>query len=184
MFGYAKMKEWLSEQLKSQKEESAERISALEAAINKHDNVLEDLIEEFESVNEQENELIEKLTVQAENSKVRELLKEENDLFSLIAEYHKEITALEALVSKNSAWKEQVSIMKRRLVNLENTFGLYEVNDENHSVSFDMHEVTDIVETNNPAFDRKIISVQEKGLLFKGRIIKKAKVVAYRYRER
>lgn len=184
MFGYAKMKEWLSEQLQSQKEESADRISALETAITKHDNVLEDLIEEFESVNEEEKELVEKLTIQAENSRVRELLKEENDLFSLIAEYHKEITALEALVSKNSAWKEQVSIMKRKLANMENALGLYEVSDENHPFNYDMHEVTDIIETNNPSLDRKILSVQEKGLLFKGRIIKKAKVTAYRYRER
>lgn len=143
----------------------------LRTAVLKHDMAIEDLLEKLEE-NESEREKSEK--------RILECRQTEKLLLELFESYQEQFWNLKRLAGeKDEAWAAQMALVGAKLEHCRQLCGISIIEKGGIEVNYDLHEVIEAVDTVRQEQDRLVAEIISWGYLYKGRVMKKAKVTAY-----
>lgn len=149
--------------------------------IGKHDMALEDMLELLDGKLESEHFM---------SNRIKELEESEEKLLLLMADYEEQMFLIDGCVknisgtgSGGSAWAEQLDSVRGKLFEHMNTCGITVIADTHQMVNYEYHEVIQVVDTEEAALSRTVLEIYSPGFIYKGRVLKRAKVAAYRLTE-
>lgn len=170
-----------SEQLKSMNE----RLQKLEAAVEENRKEMnrqrmsqEDNIEFLQEINDSLKELV-------EDNQSRTQIKEDtvNNLLKLVEAYEENIWNMSQFVKKSdSMFYQQLCIMEDNLAKYRKNSEIIMINREDDDLDYEYHDVLDVYPTVVEEQDKKIAKIYVPGVIYKGRVRKKAKVTIYRFK--
>ncbi len=144
----------------------------LQSAVQKHNMAIEDMLDEWEDWQSDEK---------GTRQRLRELEENEKRLLRLIEAYEQQFWGLKRFAAgKDEIWSEQVSLMEKNLEQHQKLCGIQLIEDTEGKVDYGLHEVIKAEITSDPALDKQIASIYSRGYLYKGKVMKKAQVAAYR----
>lgn len=147
-----------------------------------NDRLFQDIAEEIDDLRKDQREGIEDLKKSLTGKAPSKTSSESgSDLLRLIRIYRRELIALEGMLEKDEAWKQQVILLQEKMRQEEASAGIYAFGKEGEKINLDMHQITDITACEDPSSDRTIARVYEEGFIIRGRIVQKAVVSAYKY---
>lgn len=114
------------------------------------------------------------------------LKRRENELVKYILEYDSIIHQLERILRNTEGsmeWEGQLKTMREQLWKEMDSLEVCIVSRIGEPVDFHIHEVIQVQETANRDEDKLVYEVILPGISFRDKVLRKAKVVAYRYRE-
>ncbi|MCI9378997.1 MAG: nucleotide exchange factor GrpE [Eubacterium sp.] len=156
---------------KGQLEDLGQNISKLQTAIHKHDMAIEDLLEEWEEKRSQEEEAKEQFSA---------FKRERNAFLELFEAYQEQFWNLKRFAEgKDETWAAQIVLMERNLEHYRQMCGITVIAEYGTRVDYDLHEVIETVETENPVLDKTVADIYSCGYIYKGNVKKKARVAAY-----
>ena len=166
-------------------EQLALRVSELSSAANRHDMVIEDMIESWEELREKQKEELQMLTSALSASAGREqkdAAEREKALLELLMCTHDMLFALQKAAEETGSevWLRQLTLSERRLAEARLPSGFQVTGTAGVPVNYAVHEVVDVIPTQDPELDQVVAEVYACGYLYLGRILKKAQVSAYR----
>lgn len=133
---------------------------------------LEDLIEIVEQNREQES---------LERERIRELEEDRQNLISMIVDYQEIIWQLKAASScGNTPWMSQLDMAEQKIRGKMESAGMDLLGREGESVNYDYHQVLNVEDTNEAALHGTVKQVFSPGCRFRGKVIKKCSVSAWR----
>ena len=148
-------------------------VKDLSGNVRKHDMSLEDLIDGLDRRNAEQEEANQRLAESRQSSEA---------LLRLVMGYQDTLFDLRSLLSSSDeSWAYQFSLIDEKLKTPLLKSDLTVLQDVGIPVDYDLHEVVDAVETNDPEADKTIAQVFSCGYVFRGTVLRKAKVVAFRY---
>lgn len=156
-----------------------ERQQELERQIRRQSDSFEDLLEEIQEGRSLEESL---------KQERREHGQKEQALLSLIMCCREQMELLEKQIRKDesmeegrlAAWKQQFHTMAQERQRLMRPCGLEETGQAGDPVDYEIHEVLSVEETGDATKAGTVARVYSCGFLQGGRVIKKARVAAYR----
>lgn len=173
-----------NKQLKEQLEENLEKnwnehsqtlnqkLSQLQSSVHKHDMAIEDLLDSWEERQSEETHI---------RNQFREFEQNEQHLLALFDAYQEQFWNLKRFANaKDEAWSAQISLMEENLERSRRLCGIAMINECGTAVDYDLHEVIEVTDTADPTKDKRVAVVYRCGYLYKGTVIKKAQVAAYR----
>ena len=175
-------------QLSAAIEELTGSVTELRDAANSHDIAIGDLLDGWEDLQEEqrgkEEALREALYVKTERE-LRQTKGREEALLKLTMEMHDLLFGLRRTAEASVAgeWQHQLDLVDEKLNESRLPAGFYPVCEAGVPINFTEHEVLDIVRTTESDKDRKIADVYSCGYLYRGKVLKKAKVSVFRYEE-
>ncbi len=153
-------------------EEIGRCIEQLRTAVLKHDMAIEDLLEKLEE-NESERE--------ESGKQILECRQSEKLLLELFESYQEQFWNLKRLAGeKDETWSAQMTLVGTKLEHCRQLCGISIIEESGTEVNYDLHEVIEAVDTVQQEQDRLVAEVISWGYLYKGKVMKKAKVAAYR----
>ena len=202
MFGLKKLLRQLLRQLESLENNQAnlgkasshtlEELSAglkdLRDSANRHDMAIEDLLDDWEDLQEKQQKESRALAAALSASFEREnhsLLEREESLLKLLMAYHDQLYALQRAADEAGAdaWIRQFTLADNRLSEDCYPAGVQIVCSTGVPVNYAIHEVVDTVAAAVPAQDYLVADVCSCGYLYMGKVIRKAEVSVYRLPE-
>ena len=159
-----------------------EHIEKNQKAIRKLSDTIEDFLDTFQEENTQINQL---------QQRIKESAECERRLVGLIGMYQDQMELLDQWINgdrdvdenneaQQQAWKQQYNMLKGQ-VNAESRLCAIEfIGTKGESVDYRMHEVLQALETVDKDQEGTVAEVYSSGMLYKGKVIKKARVCAYR----
>lgn len=156
---------------RGQLEDFGQNISKLQAAVQKHDMAIEDLIEEWEEKRSDEQETKEQFQA---------LWKGEQCFLDLFEAYQEQFWNLKRFAEgKDETWASQIGLMERNLEHFRQLCGITVIGEYGARINYDLHEVLETVEAKDSALDKTVAAIYSCGYLYKGKVKKKARVAAY-----
>ena len=153
-------------------EDINQNITVLQSAVNKHNMAVEDLLDEWEEKNSNENSTQKLLQESKQN---------EEQLLELFEAYLEQFWNLKHFAdTKNETWAAQMALMGKKLEHYQQLCGINIIGECGIEVDYNLHEVIEAIETQNPEQDKIIAEIYHCGYIYKGKIRKKATVSAYR----
>ena len=172
-----------TEKKKRELEETvSDRLSELCAASNRHDLGITDMLDSWEEWQERLEELnsglIERYRKEAQESWSREAA-----LLKMMVAYHDQLFALRraASLAAEDVWKHQMDLAEEKLSAERLLSGLEVIDRVGVEVNYDLHEVLGVVETDRRENASRVADVYSCGYVFRGKVFRKAGIVAYRY---
>lgn len=181
-----KQEQKLLEQQMDQNNQVSESIEKNQKMIRK----LSDTIEDFLDTLQEDNNEIKQFQQRLKESEERE-----QRLAELIVLYQEQMELLDLWISTQvdgnadsneynkeavQAWKQQYNMLKGQ-VNAESRLCAIEnVGEEGESVDYRLHEVLQAIEAEEKEQEGTVAKVYSRGMLYKGKVIKKARVSAYK----
>lgn len=167
-----KEKEWFEEIKKELKEEWKKEIQGLGTEVRKHNMTLEDTLDELEQQSEEETE---------SRKQLRQIEKERDQLLGLVGAYEEQIWSMRNFVGEqNEMFLNQMKLMERVLQGNRMPCGITLIAEMEGQVDYRLYEVIEAVDTTEAEKDRTIARIYSPGYLYHGKVIRKAKVAAYR----
>ncbi len=152
-------------------EEMGRCTGELRTAVQKHDMAIEDLLEKLEE-NESEREEAGKRILECERS--------ENLLLELFESYQEQFWNLKRFAGEqDGAWSAQLALIEEKLEHCRQLCGISVIEESGVEVNYDLHEVVEAVDTAEQDHDKLVAEIISWGYLYKGKIMKKARVRAY-----
>jgi molecular chaperone GrpE (heat shock protein) len=142
--------------------------------IETHNMSIEDLLEEMDQTSKAQKQLVLAL---------EKAQKQNKDLLAVLSLLFEQRFDVEAILSKQEEWKQSLAMQNRQLAPYMQQASLCLIGFVDEKVSTNLHEVISVVETNDPDLNETVESVLSQGLNFAGVTIKKAKIVARKYRK-
>lgn len=143
----------------------------LRTAVLKHDMAIEDLLEKLEE-NESERE--------ESGKRILECRETEKLLLELFESYQEQFWNLKRLAGeKDETWSSQMALIGTKLEHCRQLCGISIIEESGIEVNYDLHEVMEAVDTEQREKDKLVAEIISWGYLYKGRVMKKAKVTAY-----
>lgn len=177
----------LAQDLKSKQKEMYESWSShleelLQNQQKKQNNLsdaVEDLLDEWNERNQLAEEYQEQLSTEKQRSQqflsLIQLLFVQNQLLQ---------TEISKTYNDNSetshAWKQQLDLFRQQIQNSMLQCELQWIGEEGELVDGSCHQVLDVIETTDPEQHSHIAKIHERGLMYRGDVIKKATVTAYK----
>lgn len=175
------MEQWreLAQGAAEQIESLTKRQQELERQIRRQSDSFEDLLEEIQDERSHEERL---------RQERRENSQKEQVLLSLIMCCREQMELLERQIQgdgsmtgeKLEAWQQQFCTMAKERAKLMRPCGLEEVGCQGETVDYEIHEVLSAVGTENGEKAGTVAQVYSSGFIQGGRVIRKARVAAYR----
>ena len=162
------LQEHLLGQFEKQTQNSRQNIQEILSGISRHDMAVENMLDEWEEMKEQDQELAE---AKIETQKLIETLSTYHDQFFILRK---------TLGNDHPAWKSQLDMMEIILSQKRTPTGLEVIEQDNIPVDYALHEITGTVETHNEKQHGFIAEVLSPGYCYHGKIRKKALVTVYR----
>lgn len=146
-------------------------MAQLQRSVREQGMSVEDLLEEWNERKADDDGVKERF---------REYAKDEQRLLELFEAYQDQFWNLRRFAEgKDEAWAAQISMMEKSLEHYRQMCGISIIGECGADVDYDLHEVIDVVETDEPGLERKVALIYQCGYLHKGRVVRKAKVAAY-----
>ena len=82
---------------------------------------------------------------------------------------------------KDDVWASQITLMEKNLKQYQNQCGISMIEECGIKVDYDLHEVIEVTETSQAEMDKVIADIFRCGYFYKGRVKKKAQVMAYHF---
>lgn len=177
----------MAESLKTEQEEMYQRLSShveelLQTQQKKQENLtdaVEDLLDEWDEGNQLAEEYKEQLKKEKQqNQQVLSLVQVlivQNQLLQ------KEIQKIYEKDSEHqNAWKQQLELLEQQTQKAMSECELQLFGEEGQLVDGAYHQVLEAVDTNESEKHARIAKIHEPGVLYQGKIIKKATVTAYK----
>ena len=165
-----------SEKRENSERQLTEQTKELSFAIESHNMAIEDLLDELQDQKEHR-----KIQKQLEAKLVQYELEQDKLLF-LIMDYDSQVRLLKEAVNKaqDCAWTEQINMMAKKLSGDLSAHKIIVTGQPGEPVNFELHEVIQVSGTTDQTRDGLVERVIENGYMKDGRVLKKAKVSAYR----
>ena len=165
----------LSRELKDEKD----AISALCSDVKqngkdilRHGMALEDCVEMLEEWNSDKE--------QARKQK-QEARKEQEKLLGLCSAYQEQLWSMKRYAKEHDAfWYQQLLLMEKVIEESMIASGITMITKTDCAVNYELHEVMEIRETEEPHKDKVVADIVRPGYCYKGEVRQKAKVVVYR----
>ena len=166
-------------------EELSSQVKKLAGAANRHDMAVEDLLDSWEELQEGQREEARSLSSALAREKDRQLAeaaKREGALLELAMDSSDQLYALRRAAEAAQAqdWLRQFSLAEEKLAARRMAAGLQVVSGSGIPVDYSVHTVVDTVETEQPERNGRVAEVYSCGYVCCGRILRKARVSAYR----
>ena len=142
-----------------------------ERVLRSQTDSLEDLLDTMEAQSRGEAELQRQLSEAEER---------EQALLDLVSLTRDQLDMVSRRLSGDAAWSDQFAMMSRESAKLLRNAGIRETGVVGEPVDYEIHQVLEAVETDKKEQDHTVASVFSVGRIYRGRILGKAKVAAYR----
>jgi molecular chaperone GrpE (heat shock protein) len=138
--------------------------------INRHDMAIENLLDELqEDIEDERNS----------RSAAEEQYRNSENLLTLFETCQDQFWQIKKFFSdKNDAFSSQFSLMEQSFSNAMIRCGITPVDRTGISVDYEIHEVIDLTESET--YDKTVAEIYSPGYIYQGKIVKKAKISAYR----
>ena len=169
-------------------EQLAQRVAELSGAANRHDMAIEDMLESWEELQEQtqteRSALVSALTESTQRER-QESLAREKTLLALVMSAHDRLFELRKAAEEVGAerWLRQLTLAQQKLEEERLPAGFQTVEQSGVPVSFPVHEVSGIVPTQDAARDRLVAEIDAPGYLYRGQVLRKARVSVWQLTE-
>lgn len=162
----------LSENRKAEEAELRRELEQFGREISRHDMAIENLLDVLEECQEEEHS----------NRKQAQEQKEEKEQFlALFAAYQEQFWQIRSFLdSSGAAWSRQAELMEQELAKSRRYCGIEEISQTGETVDYQIHEVIEVIDTEDAAQDRTVARVFSPGYLYQGKVRKKARVAVYR----
>ena len=158
----------------------------LRTAANRHDMAIEDLLDSWEDL--QKEQRAETGSLSAAPSSLyhqdrTEFQLREKALLDLAMSYHDQLYMLQRAAEEAHMedWSHQFALADTKLTNIRLPAEFQPVCSANIPVDYSLYEVVDLVPTADSFLDHLIAEVYSCGYLYRGKILKKAKVSVYSF---
>lgn len=149
-----------------------QNIGQLKTAVQKHDMAIEDLLDEWADKDSQEDSF---------RKQMQDCEQSENLLLELFEAYQEQFWNVSRFAGKkDETWSVQMSLMEQKLEQCRQLCGISIIEECGIEVNYNLHEVIEAVDTTEQDKDRLIAGIINWGYLYKGKVKRKAKVIAYR----
>lgn len=101
-------------------------------------------------------------------------------LCNVLGLYMDQLWLLEDTLSKDDEWKKQFAIMKQKRQSLERLAAVQQTGNLGEQFDYRIHEILQTEDTAEEAKEGVIAKMYAPGLVYRGEVIKKAKVCVYR----
>ncbi len=166
--------------------QNADELQALRESVSRHDIVLEDMLDEWQSFQDQQQEekdSLRKDLLDRLQSESKSLVENEQALLSLSMNFLDQLFVLRraAVEEKDpSPWARQVLLTAEKLQPSLMETGLQLIDSANDPFSYQLHESVQVISTDDPALDMRVKDVLSCGYLYQGRVVRKARVAVWR----
>ena len=161
----------LLEKQENANEELKEKISKFGKRLERQGVALEELIDGLEKKQASENALAEALS--EKNAETRKLL-------SFIISCDEQFFSLGKILSKDSRWASEWERLAFEREKLRLSIGLSMTDKAGVPVNYALHEVISTETTSDKKLAMTVMDVYEPGFLYKGEVLRKAKICAYK----
>lgn len=150
-------------------ESNTERILA---TLQKQEMSFEDVIERIE---EQENQET------VSKKRITELEMREQALLDVLISYQEQLFHFEHMAeSLDENWKKQLAMVQDKLTRNMLEAGIQEIRGEGEPVNYELHEIIQVIDTEDEKLASKVSIVYRPGILYCGQVKRKARVLVYR----
>ncbi len=140
--------------------------------ISRHDMALEDCLDMLEECKEDRERA---------QRQEQAMVQEQNKLLDLLFAYQEHLWNMKAYAKKNDPrWHQQLLLVERGVQEQMHACEFAVVADTGCAVNYELHEVIEVLDTEDVQRDRTVAVVYNPGYLYQGKVRKKAKVAAYR----
>lgn len=146
--------------------------------LKRYSEAIEDMLDE--------NKAQEALSEQYEQ-KVREDAEREKSLLSLICCYQEELNLIEEKLSTTDTqagegWMEQMALFRKTLKTELKQCAIEETGISGEAIDYKYHEILDVIDTEKTELDNTVARTYRPGLIYHGKVVRKAQIAAYRGR--
>lgn len=119
--------------------------------------------------------------------KIKEDTEREKALLSLICQYHDILGIIEEKLTGADAqagdgWAEQIALFRKILATEFKKCAIEEIGLRGETADYKYHEILDVTNTEEENLDSTVAHTYRAGLIYHGKVLKKAQVTAYRGR--
>lgn len=128
-------------------------------------------------------DMMEQMMTKEKEEKEREADTQEqiNQLREVVLFYQEQTYRVNHILSEDENWNSSVQIMEKDENNKLQKNGMSAINTTDTVFTYELHEAIEVVDTECSQQDGKIAVIYVPGLLYQGKVIRKAKVAVYRY---
>ena len=153
-------------------------------SVNRHDDAIEDMLEEWEEFCGQTRENLEAVSEEVlsmKDEKIHTLEHARETLLRLCEDYQSLLLTLSRAAKEDPAWERQLTLMDESLASGRLQAGLSFIGKPGEPVDLNLHEILDVQKTENPEQNGTIREIYEYGSLYLGTVRKKARVSVWKY---
>lgn len=175
------IKEQLSQLSDTCRQENADTKKALDKMQQQQMEMQKFLRKKMETLDDFLDQLEEEKETQEEAEELRkEASEREIQLCQLIGIYSEQMHTIEALLADKEGWNEQFLLMGKKRKQLCGLAQIQETGNIGEPFDYRLHEIIKTEETDQDKLEGIISQVYVPGILYRGKIIKKAQVCVYR----
>ena len=128
-------------------------------------------------------DMMEQMMTKEKEEKEREADTQEqiNQLIEVILFYQEQTYRVNHILIEDENWNPSIQIMEKDENTKLQKNGMSVINTTDTVFTFELHEAIEVVDTECSEQDGKIAVIYVPGLLYQGKVIRKAKVAVYRY---
>ncbi|MBO6148154.1 MAG: nucleotide exchange factor GrpE [Lachnospiraceae bacterium] len=164
---------WLKDEMVGIKA-AVKDIPLLKSGLEKQGMALEDILESIQDIGQSDGK---------DNDEKNEHEKSREELLALISSYEDKFWDLKRMAQEIPEWNEQTGIMERMLERDRQICGIDIIGQTDVKVDYGLHEVIEVKESDDYDKDQTVAAVFRCGIIYKGKVIRKAQIVAYKYRK-
>ena len=161
-----------------------EEVSELKKAATRHDETIEDMLDEWSDWRGEQADV--RKTLQGYTEKEREAATaREEELLNLLMKLHDQLVILRDAADQagDATWARQLALSAESADTALFQNGIQVFGRPGDAFQYELHEAAAAVETTDPEADMRIAEVVSCGWSDRGRLLRKAKVTVYRYHE-
>lgn len=175
------LEHYLSQLSETHKQESSDTRKALADLQNEQIEMQQFLRKRMETLDDFLDELQEEKETKDETEEIRNAAADrEKQLCQLICIYSEQMHALEESLSDKEGWKEQFSMMRQKRNQFCGLAQIQETGNAGEVFEYHIHDIIETEHTDQEKMEGIVSKVYFPGLLYQGKIIKKAQVCVYK----
>lgn len=141
-------------------------------ALKKYSYSMDEIIDMMEQMMQKEKE---------EKEREADTQEQINQLIEVILFYQEQTYRVNHILIEDENWNPSIQIMEKDENTKLQKNGMSVINTTDTVFTFELHEAIEVVDTECSEQDGKIAVIYVPGLLYQGKVIRKAKVAVYRY---
>lgn len=175
------LEDYLTQFSETHKRESSDTRKALADLQNEQMEMQQFLRKRMETLDDFLDELQEEKETKDETKDIQNAAADrEKELCQLICIYSEQMHALEESLSDKEGWKEQFSMMRQKRNQFCGLAQIQETGNVGEVFEYHIHDIIETERTDQEKMEGIVSKVYSPGLLYQGKIIKKAQVGVYK----